>query len=228
MSRTTALALALPVAGTPDVAIEAAGLTPEPAPGPGWIDRHARVTTILFVGRLIDARADHLCRIRNVSEGGMMIECDSAIPVGAQVRIEVRHGIVLEAEVVWVDGHRLGVRAVVPIDVRRLLEAQPRRGTQVPRSPRLSAAAAAQIAWRGRTRAAILLDISQAGCRIAITDCPEIDEPVRLSIPGLPVRTAVQRWVRDGQAGFVFLDPHPFAALSAWQGDYRRRFALAD
>jgi hypothetical protein len=38
------------------------------------VARSQRLTTLLMVGRLIDPSGDHLCRVRNLSTGGMMVE----------------------------------------------------------------------------------------------------------------------------------------------------------
>jgi hypothetical protein len=185
--------------------------------------REARLTTILLVGRLVTGDRDWVCRVRNLSSGGLMVECDAALAVGMAVRIELRNLTVLDGEIVWTRPPRAGVRFVAPADVAELLRSgtgQSRR----PRAPRLSATCRVLFWYQGRTSAQTLVDLSQSGCRLAIAQPPPVDWPVRITIPGLPPRHATVRWVGDGEAGFAFREILSFRELSAWQADLASRF----
>ncbi len=191
-------------------------------------DRAPRLTTILLGGRALVGTRDYLCRIRNVSVSGMMIECSVPVPVGTPLRIEVRSRTIIDAEVVWTDAPRIGLRSVEPIDIPVMLDLHRREGGRMPRSPRLTTATPVRLTQDGHSRNAVLLDISQAGCRIAITGLAESSAPVRIDVPGLAPRHAARRWVGDHDAGFTFLEPYGFADLAAWQTDGDRRFVLGD
>lgn len=189
-----------------------------------WVDRQARLTTILMIGRLVTDRGDHVCRVRNVSPGGMMIECDIALATGERVRIELRNMNVVEAEIVWSRPPRIGVRFDAAHDVADLLHAPAEMTNRQPRAPRLSATCAVLLWHLGRTTAPALCDLSQSGCRLAMASPPPIGTDVRITVPGLPARHATLRWTRDGEAGFAFREMLSFADLTAWQRDYSSRF----
>jgi len=197
---------------------------PAPAAAGGWADRAARLTTILMVGRLIADGADHICRVRNVSSGGMMIECDAAIAVGATVKVELRNLNSVEAKVVWSRPPRLGVQFASARDVAEILHAPPEREQQQPRAPRLSAACRVLLWHVGRTTAPTLLDLSQSGCRLMADTPPPAGASVRVTVPGLEPRHATVRWVRNGEAGLAFREAMSFAELSGWQTDHQARF----
>lgn len=195
--------------------------TPPPATLPA---REARLTTILLVGRLVTARSDWLCRVRNLSSGGLMMECDAPLAVGTPVRIELRDLIGLDGEIVWTRPPRAGVRFVAPVDVAGLLRTGTGHAQRRPRAPRLGATCPVLLWYQGQTTAPTLIDLSQSGCRLAIAQPPPVDCPVRITIPGLLPRHAMPRWSRDGQAGFVFREILSFRELSAWQADFVTRF----
>ena len=191
--------------------------------GPERPAREARLTTILLVGRLVTGEHDWVCRVRNLSSGGLMVECDATLAVGAPVRIELRNLTVLDGEIVWTRSPRAGVRFTTPADVGELLRpggGQDRR----PRAPRLTATCPVLFWYQGQTSAQTLVDLSQSGCRLAIAHPPPVDWPVRITIPGLPPRHATVRWIGDGEAGFAFREILSFKELSAWQADLATRF----
>lgn len=185
--------------------------------------REARLTTILLVGRLVAGTHDWICRVRNLSSGGLMVECDATLTVGTPVRIELRNLAVLDGTIVWTRPPRAGVCFDAPADVAELLRpggGQDRR----PRAPRLSATCPVLLWYQGQTSAQTLIDLSQSGCRLAIAHPPPVDWPVRITIPGLPPRHATVRWVGDGEAGFAFREILSFKELSGWQADLANRF----
>lgn len=185
--------------------------------------REARLTTILLIGRLVTDERDWVCRVRNLSSGGLMAECDAALAVGTPVRIELRNMAVVNGEIVWARPPRAGVRFDAPVDVTELLRTgsgQARR----PRAPRLTATCSVLLWYQGQTTAQTLVDLSQSGCRLAIAHPPPVDWPVRITIPGLPPRHATLRWARDGEAGFAFREILSFSELSTWQADLAIRF----
>ncbi|RKH92463.1 hypothetical protein D7Y15_43820, partial [Corallococcus sp. AB030] len=53
--------------------------------------REARYNTILLVARLLHDGREDLCRIRNVSAGGMLIEGCVALAVGTRIEVELRN-----------------------------------------------------------------------------------------------------------------------------------------
>lgn len=186
--------------------------------------RETRLTTILLLGRLVTDTGDWVCRVRNLSSGGLMAECDGPLAMGDHVRIELRNLSVLDGEVVWVKAGRTGVRFFAPIDVTALLHTGAPDGRRQPRAPRLSATCPVLLWHLGQTTAPLLRDLSQSGCRLAMATPLPIGAQVRITVTGLAPRHATLRWVRDGEGGFSFIEILSFAELSMWQADLSGRF----
>lgn len=190
----------------------------------GFKPRDARHLTILLVARLVTPAGDALARVRNISNGGMMLETSLPLAIGEAVRLELRTLRAVEGLVVWTTPPRAGVRFDTPADVAQLLHAATPNG-RVARAPRLATRCPVQLRHDGRTCRAMLLDLSQGGGHVRVPRPVAVGDPVTLSIPEIGARNAVVRWVRGDEAGLVFLDAIPFAALEPWFQNHLIRFA---
>ena len=195
----------------------------------GARQRDARTFTLLLVGQITKRGGpDGLCRIRNVSAGGLMAEVIMPIEAGDIVRIDLRNGQSQTGEVRWVKDGKFGLQFDEPIaDVQRFLadERAPRAdGLPSIRSPRLRAECSASLQLDGRPYAGTVMDISQGGARVVTTAPAERDRLLSLSIPGLPNLRCVVRWVQAPDVGVSFLDHLSFAALANWLDDPELRF----
>ena len=188
------------------------------------VSRSQRLTTLLMVGRLIDPSGDHLCRVRNLSTGGMMVETAASLAIGMPVRVELRNLNQVDGKVVWTRDERAGIQFDTVQEVDALLHA-PEDTHQRPRSPRLTAACSVLLWHLGRTTAPELRDLSQSGCRLGMTHALPDGAEVRITIPGLPPRHASQRWTGEGGAGFAFHTMLSFNELSGWERDHAARFS---
>ena len=59
-------------------------------------------------------------RLRNISAGGAMVECDRPVPVATRVDLDLDEAGRLEAEIRWSEGGRLGMRFAAPFTLSRL------------------------------------------------------------------------------------------------------------
>ena len=59
-------------------------------------------------------------RLRNISEGGAMIECDRDLPPATEVRLDLDEAGTLDAEVRWSARGQLGMRFAAPFSLSRL------------------------------------------------------------------------------------------------------------
>jgi hypothetical protein len=190
----------------------AVGVTPERAP---------RTVTTLLVGKLLCRGAvEYLCRIRNISMSGMMLETHHTLGFGNWVTVELRSGDRLQGSVVWSSEGRAGVEFATLIDVDHIL-AQAKAGPEgfcgpAPRAPRFDIECAARISCFGRHIDVTLENISQSGARIRMPRPPREDTEVILSIPGLPSRRCTTRWAKDDTAGLIFLEPISYNDLGPW------------
>lgn len=184
-------------------------------------DRAPRTVTTLLVGKLLcRGTVEHLCRVRNISMTGMMLETHHTLSYGSWVAVELRSGDRLQGSVVWSSEGRAGVEFGAPIDVDHILaqaKATPERfGANAPRAPRFDVECAARISCFGRHIDVALENISQSGARICLPKPPKPDTEVILSVPGLPSRRCTTRWASEEKAGLVFLEPISYNDLAPW------------
>jgi hypothetical protein len=189
----------------------------------GRTPRPDRLRTVLLVGRMLTVRGDHLCRVRNVSTGGMMIESTADVTPGEVVRLELRNLHVIDVEVRWVRDERIGVRFDAERELTALLST-PEGDTRAPRAPRLTANASVLLVQDGHNLAATLLDLSQSGCRVRVDRPLPVGAQLRIMLARLPARHAAVRWQKEGEVGLSFTDMLSFAELVAWGRDLQARF----
>jgi hypothetical protein len=184
-------------------------------------DRAPRTVTTLLVGKLLcRGTVEHLCRVRNISMSGMMLETHHALGYGSWAAVELRSGDRLQGSVVWTSEGRAGVEFAQPIDVDYIL-AQAKAGPEgfcgpAPRAPRFDVSCDARISCFGRYIDVTLENISQSGARITLPRPPKADTEVILSVPGLPSRRCTTRWASDDKAGLVFIEPIAYNDLAPW------------
>lgn len=182
--------------------------------------RAPRAVTLLITGKLILDRREGLCRVRNISATGMMIETHMALEVGQEVRVGMRWGSEVGARVAWTGDGAVGLAFPAPIDVEAALAAQSRPSrialSRPPREPRLVVDCAIEVEARGEAHHAVLLDISQPGAKLRLPFRAMRDERLLLSIPGLPLKGAAVHRVEGDDAGVGFYEALPFGVLAAW------------
>jgi len=193
------------------------------------VRRDARTLTLLLVGRISGERSDGLCRIRNISPGGLMAEVFAAFEVGETVHVELRNGQSLAGTVRWTRDGGLGIEFIERVeDIGQLLSEQrstgaPTKGPKL-RAPRLPTDCSADIQVDGRHHLAAVANVSQCGACIATTMSLEPNQLLTLTIAGLPVVQAGVRWVKDGEVGLCFTTPLAFATLAVWLEDSALRY----
>ena len=173
-----------------------------------------RYLTLLRVGSAtVDGRR-HLCLIRNVSCGGMLIRTYSELEPGARLSIEFRHGESVVGTVRWAKDGDVGLMFDHAIDVLQLLESAisgPR-----PRMPRVQLSTACWIRCGTVTQRSEAIDISQGGMQVRIPRPLSLRDEVLVTIPGLPVMAGVVSWT-DGQSfGVSFNQVMPLQTLIRW------------
>jgi hypothetical protein len=190
---------------------------------PGTIDpvaRDTRLTTILLIGRVSTDARDDLCRVRNISTGGMRIETLAPIEVGQHISVELKSGVTVRSSVVWVDGAEAGVSFDEPVDIGQLLatSTRPRAAAdnRAPRSPRLSARCPVALRRDGHIQSGMLEDVSQGGALLSSHGTAKVGDQVTLYIPGLGSKRGTIRWVTDRTVGLSFAEKLGFNDLAQW------------
>ena len=177
-----------------------------------------RVHTLLPVVKLVTDEANLLCRIKNISAGGLMAEVGTAVPVDAKVWIELTSAHRIAGTVVWTRAGSFGMKFDQDVDLREILaNRKPRAGFQA-RPPRLEVTCGATVQIGKLYHKVEVRDISLGGMKVALNDWQCTGKPVIVTIESLrPVRGKV-RWYKGGFAGIVFDKPLGFAELAEWMG----------
>lgn len=186
-----------------------------------FVERDQRTVTLFIVGKLlVQSGGEGLCRVRNLSVGGLMLETCMPLTLGERVAVELRGTGSLGGVVVWAREGRAGIAFHQPIVVEELVATAPRLGSRLlkvcqPRGPRVAVDCPIEVQLDSGRIDARLTDISQGGARVALPLVPQRDERLVLMIPGLPLKLAIVRWV-GAEVGLAFAEPLPFELLSEW------------
>jgi hypothetical protein len=164
---------------------------------PGRPDRRKgeRFFSLLRVGALIVDGRRELCLIRNISAGGMMIRPYSLIHTGAEVSVELKHGVTVKGIAQWTDNGLIGVTFHEPIDVVVLLT-NSSDGPQ-PRMPRIALDCPISLRQDATVYRSRGINISQGGICVRLEAELDIDAHVIISTPGLQPTGGVVKW-QDG------------------------------
>ncbi|TFI59601.1 PilZ domain-containing protein [Sphingomonas parva] len=179
--------------------------------------REARVATVMLVARLISARGDQLCRVRNLSTNGLKVNTPFPLVVGEEIRIELRNGRSVEGTIVWSSPPFAGMQFHKLENVEDLLSTTPIGGeAQVARLPRVQVNQPVLVHAGTRMLGASMIDLSQGGAKLRVRSSVEPGSMVSLSVTGLGSLKAVVRWSRDEEIGVAFHETIPFDTLSQW------------
>lgn len=190
-------------------------------PSTGFQPRAQRTMTTLMAAKLeLGPGKEALCRLRNVSTTGMLVETGHPLAPKDAVVIELRSGERLSATVVWTDEGRVGIQFDREIDVARTLRPQMVKAKgHVPaigRAPRFAVAAPGRLSSLGRSCPVTVENLSQSGARLTLSSDIPLGAPVTLAIAGLSPRACSVRWRDALQVGVAFIDFISYAELSAW------------
>lgn len=181
--------------------------------------RDDRLTTILLVGRVSSGGRDDLCRVRNISSGGMRIDTLAPLAVGQSVCVELRNGASAHCAVVWTNHFEAGLHFDSPVDIVEFLATARRtKGTTdfQARSPRLSTACPVILRCYGKIVSGVLEDISQGGAKVRVQGTVKTGDQVTLCLPGLAARRASVRFVANATVGISFAETIVYTDLAHW------------
>jgi len=183
-----------------------------------------RLQAILPVAKLVTAEANHFCRIKNVSAGGLMAETPVPFEVGEPVQIEFHSDHRLPGTVVWIRTGLVGVKFESSVDLRELIASRRRGQSAAARPPRLEVTCSATVQIGKLYHKVDVRDISLGGMKVALSDWQCTGKDVVATIESLrPVKGTI-RWYKGGYAGIVFDRPLTFDELAEWMA---RRLEVA-
>lgn len=185
----------------------------------GFVERRAgnRHISVLRVGRLVHDGRDQLCVVRNVSEGGMMVEAGRTPPVGSVITVELRSDKRLNASVRWTRGQDAGVMFDAPVDLAWLLKEERHSILRTqPRAPRFARRGHARVIATECVDEGAIANISINGVAVHTSTVFARDEPVVVSLEGLGAAHASVRWSRPGETGLHLVTPLAYRTLAEW------------
>lgn len=143
-------------------------------------------------------------RILNLSQHGMLGECDVELGTGDAVSIAMADGWQAEARVRWVRGMRFG--AQITAGQGHALASAP-SGQRVRRPPRFKVDLSAVARTSGRQASVQLRNVSAGGAMFEIAVPPAVGQRVELVVDGYPTLAGRIRWVRSSRVGLRFEAP---------------------
>ncbi|TSB01592.1 PilZ domain-containing protein [Sphingorhabdus contaminans] len=178
-----------------------------------------RYLTVMRAARLSSRvhQVEGLGVVRNISEGGMMIDAHQNFSVGELIAVSLLDGDRVQGEVVWKDGNTIGVKFASWMTIDHLL-AKPRTdeaGLRV-RPPRLAVSRKAVIRIGGYMADMELCDISQRGAKICFRQNLAIDSRVQISLGALRPVSASVKWQVDQLIGIEFHRTLSPEELAGW------------
>jgi hypothetical protein len=199
--------------------VEAAAETTEfslSAAVPRPVERRAdnHLPSIMPAAKLVANGVASLCRIRNISAGGLSAEVALSHAVGSHVTIELDSRRQVSGKVVWVRQGLLGVKFDASVDLRSLFSKE--RGSAAGRPPRVEVGCAATIRMGRLYHQVEVQDVSLGGIKIALDDPDCVGRDVTVTIESLRPAQGRICWHKDGLAGIVFDAPYSFEELGEW------------
>lgn len=179
-------------------------------------DEH-RLLSTLRIAKLSSGMGDQFIRLRNVSAGGLMAECNQPPPVGEQVEVEFS-GQRIPSTVVWTREELIGLKFDGGVDLGELLAGRkPRHGFR-PRPPRLEVNCKASVKVGKSYYTVDVHDISLGGMKVGPINEYCLGQQVVIVVESLrPIKGEV-RWYSDRRAGIVFDQELSFEELAEWIG----------
>ncbi|MCT2397949.1 PilZ domain-containing protein [Novosphingobium mangrovi (ex Huang et al. 2023)] len=178
-------------------------------PSPDWDnaenfdDKRAqpRVALLLRSAKLVGARGEFLCIVRDVSESGVKLRLFHPLVDVEDLWLEIATGERFSIAKIWEKEGEAGFRFVDAIDVERFIaEAGPH-----PKRPlRIELAYPAILSCAGSTFRATICDLSQQGAKIEAPQRLALGQSFRLESDILPEFDATVRWRREPFYGLVF------------------------
>jgi hypothetical protein len=202
-----------------EVALDAATFsltTDVPRPTDSRADE--RLLALLPVARLVSDEWQDLCRIRNISAGGLMAETTVPHASNVPVTVELNSNQHIAGSIVWVRDTTVGIKFDQNVDLREVLaNRRPRIGFR-PRPARLDIKCNATIQIGSYYHKVEVRDISLGGIKVRLHERDLVGREVMVTVESLrPIKGAI-RWHQDGMAGIVFQRPLTFDELAEWLG----------
>lgn len=155
--------------------------------------------------------------VRNISEGGMLVESRLNFEIGEPVMVALLDGDRIEGEVVWQDGNSVGIKFCSWISVDAVLDKSTCKPSGLrPRSPRLALDLAITIRSDSFIADARMFDISQRGAKLHFLKQLPIDGRIQISCDDNRPVTGSVKWQAGDLLGIEFHRVLGIEELASW------------
>ena len=181
--------------------------------------RDVRMTSVFQIAKIITARAEELCILRDVSPEGLKAEVYCAMTSGEAVTIEFRTGHAIAGRVAWARDSYVGVQFDELMSVVSVLSHSSfdERVGRI-RPPRLKLEVAGRLRTLDHDVEIETCDVSQAGMKLLVEGVSfRPDTPCHVTLPKLDQRKGLIRWCRNGSAGLMFTEALSYHDFAAWR-----------
>jgi hypothetical protein len=162
-----------------------------------------RFTSLLRAAKLLCAKGEFVCLMRDISSSGVRVQCFHAIPADPAMALELPNGRIFEIEPVRGDGTDASFRFAEPVPLETLIQdAWPLKRRQL----RLNIMLPVWLSTGRQRTQAVTHNMSRQGCCIETALPLALAQTVLLGVPRLRELRAKVRWRRDGRYGLVFED----------------------
>lgn len=177
---------------------------------------NARFHTVLRVAQVVREHDVGLWRVRNISNGGMMLATQVQVVPGERLTVNLSDSVALDGRAIWWDGERCGVAFDEPIDCAALLEGlvTAQKSARY-RPPRLAVATRAIAYCDKGLHTVRVYNMSHHGAAFSHDGCFKQGMTAKLHFETGEDYRGVVRWSEDGRAGLFLTDPIPVARLES-------------
>lgn len=177
---------------------------------------NTRFHTVLRVAQVVREHDVGLWRVRNISDGGMMLATRVQVVPGERLTLNLSDTVSLDGRAIWWDGERCGVAFDQPIDCAAVLEelvaTQKMAGY---RAPRLAVATRAIAYCDKGLHSVRVYNLSHHGAAFTHDGCFRPGMAAKLHFETGDDYRGVVRWSKEGRAGLFLTDPVPSAKLES-------------
>lgn len=179
--------------------------------------KDARFTLILRVGVLEQLGRSSLCLVKNISGMGVQLKCYSKPIIGGPASIRVADEPPVLGRIVWFKAGIAGMNFFEELDTATLLRVQQKLSPNRRRAmPRVEVQASAILRTGGKTRRAVVRDISSVGARVCTGSTLKSGDRAIIEFADLPALHGFVRWSDGDEAGLAFETPIPMQILAEW------------
>jgi hypothetical protein len=177
-----------------------------------------RLLAILPAAKLVGDGWQDLCRIRNLSAGGLMAEVTTSRDTVGPVVVEINSNQSITGTIVWTRETTVGIKFAENVDLREILaQRRPRIGFR-PRPARLDVRCGATVRIGALYHPVEVHDISLGGIKVWLDARDHVGKDVIVTVESLHPIKGIIRWHKEGYAGIVFHKPLEFGELAEWLG----------